>query len=305
MITGLAKGTSGTEVRSLQEALNGQGGHLLPDGNFDAKTDEAVRAFQRRTGLLPDGIAGPRTLETLTMMSTHSKTEFPSDNLADLMLRIGSFIAGSALTAMAQPFPPMLSQRPRSLHTSKNGLRFIYSHETQESVSNRLHWPKGASGVTLGPGYDMKTRKEQAIIDDMIAIDLKPETAQKVAEASGLAGREAQEFANNNSDLVNLTPQQQMRLLSRLLPNYEPFVKRPVQIDLLQHEFDALVCFAYNAPKKVTDVANLMNHGRIVDAMQKMNESVASAGEVFKTLVNRRHDEIALYLYGDYGRLRG
>ena len=185
MITGLAKGTSGTEVRSFQEALNGQGGHLLPDGNFDAKTDEAVRAFQRRTGLLPDGIAGPRTLETLTMMSTHSKTEFPSDNLADLMLRIGSFIAGSALTAMAQPFPPMLSQRPRSLHTSKNGLRFIYSHESQESVSNRLHWPKGASGVTLGPGYDMKTRKEQAIIDDMIVIDLKPETAQKVAEASG------------------------------------------------------------------------------------------------------------------------
>jgi hypothetical protein len=31
----------------------------------------------------------------------------------------------------------------------------------------------------------MKTRKEQAIIDDMIVIDLKPETAQKVAEASG------------------------------------------------------------------------------------------------------------------------
>jgi hypothetical protein len=107
---------------------------------------------------------------------------------------------------MAQPFPPMLSQRPRSLHTSKNGLRFIYSHESQESVSNRLHWPGGANGVTLGPGYDMKTRSPQKIAEDMTAIGLKPETAQKVAEASRLEEDKARPFAKDNKQLVNLTP---------------------------------------------------------------------------------------------------
>jgi GH24 family phage-related lysozyme (muramidase) len=66
-----------------------------------------------------------------------------------------------------------------------------------------------------------------------------------------------------------------------------------------------LVCFAYNAPNKLTDVADLINYGRIADAMQKINGSVKSSGQVLKTLVDRRHDEIALYLYGDYGRLRG
>jgi peptidoglycan hydrolase-like protein with peptidoglycan-binding domain len=34
---------------------------VVPDGNFGPKTEAAMRAFQRANGLLPDGIAGPKT----------------------------------------------------------------------------------------------------------------------------------------------------------------------------------------------------------------------------------------------------
>jgi len=34
-------------------------------GIFDAATEDAVRAFQRANGLVPDGIVGPRTWATV------------------------------------------------------------------------------------------------------------------------------------------------------------------------------------------------------------------------------------------------
>jgi putative chitinase len=37
----------------------------MAPGEFDAKTAEAVRAFQRQQGLTDDGLAGPLTLEAL------------------------------------------------------------------------------------------------------------------------------------------------------------------------------------------------------------------------------------------------
>lgn len=71
----LKEGDSGFMVERLQEALKSQlgagsstGGYSLEDmapGEFDAKTAEAVRAFQRQQGLTDDGLAGPLTLEAL------------------------------------------------------------------------------------------------------------------------------------------------------------------------------------------------------------------------------------------------
>ena len=33
----------------------------LPNGDFGARTEAAMREFQRRRGLVPDGIVGPKT----------------------------------------------------------------------------------------------------------------------------------------------------------------------------------------------------------------------------------------------------
>lgn len=56
-----------TGIRRLQElvnfyvAANVGGKQLVVDGDFGAKTEEAVRSVQRNVGLTVDGIAGSRT----------------------------------------------------------------------------------------------------------------------------------------------------------------------------------------------------------------------------------------------------
>ncbi|MFV0662759.1 N-acetylmuramidase domain-containing protein [Denitromonas sp.] len=67
-MTPLKIGNTGLAVRRLQQQLNAAGARptLIDDGHFGLKTQDAVRAAQRRLGLVVDGIAGPKTLETLT-----------------------------------------------------------------------------------------------------------------------------------------------------------------------------------------------------------------------------------------------
>lgn len=61
----LSIGDRGQQVKRLQEKLNEQGADLTADGIFGAGTHAAVLAFQARSGLTADGIAGRRTLEAL------------------------------------------------------------------------------------------------------------------------------------------------------------------------------------------------------------------------------------------------
>lgn len=59
----LKKGSKGTQVKYLQQFLNWYGNYKLAvDGSFGAKTYEAVRAFQKATGLTVDGIFGSKSL---------------------------------------------------------------------------------------------------------------------------------------------------------------------------------------------------------------------------------------------------
>lgn len=64
----LMLGSKGDSVSRLQEELNDHGSAIPPlstDGYFGSMTLEAVIAFQTSTGLVPDGIAGPLTLQAL------------------------------------------------------------------------------------------------------------------------------------------------------------------------------------------------------------------------------------------------
>ncbi|MEP6910466.1 MAG: peptidoglycan DD-metalloendopeptidase family protein [Actinomycetota bacterium] len=62
----LSIGERGWDVAALQFALAWQG---FPSGNFDgflsSHTDSALRRFQRRAGIRPDGVAGPATVAAL------------------------------------------------------------------------------------------------------------------------------------------------------------------------------------------------------------------------------------------------
>lgn len=61
----LEKGSKGEQVKALQRMLHAMGyniGTLNPiDGDFGSKTDAAVRAYQKKYGLIVDGIVGEQT----------------------------------------------------------------------------------------------------------------------------------------------------------------------------------------------------------------------------------------------------
>ncbi len=69
----LSQGSRGSEVRTLQRALNDNlhpNPRLVPDGIFGANTKSAVIAFQTQVVILIDGIAGPQTKSALGMPIT-------------------------------------------------------------------------------------------------------------------------------------------------------------------------------------------------------------------------------------------
>lgn len=61
----LQLGSTGTDVRRLQDLLGAHGYDLKIDGIYGPKTEAAVRAYQREHGLQIDGIAGPETMTHL------------------------------------------------------------------------------------------------------------------------------------------------------------------------------------------------------------------------------------------------
>jgi len=129
---------------------------------------------------------------------------------------------------------------------SEDGAEFIFTREACPGISNRLHWPGGGSGVTLGPGYDMKERTSSEIEKDLVGIGVDLAAAQAIGKAAGLKGAAAQTFASDNKDLVNLTKQQEFTLLDRVVPPYVNAVANNVKVPISQNQFDALVSLTYN-----------------------------------------------------------
>lgn len=59
-------GSQGQEVRNIQTRLKNWGYYNgSVDGVYGSRTAEAVKSFQRKNGLTPDGIAGPATLSKI------------------------------------------------------------------------------------------------------------------------------------------------------------------------------------------------------------------------------------------------
>lgn len=62
----LRLGTQGDSVQKVQEALRAQGYDVgTPDGKFGDATRQAVMAFQKKSGLKPDGLVGPQTFRAI------------------------------------------------------------------------------------------------------------------------------------------------------------------------------------------------------------------------------------------------
>ena len=71
----LKKGSKGEDVKTLQKALIKLGFSLTADGDFGAKTETAVKSFQKSKGIVADGIVGNKTWQLLGVTEqTNSKS---------------------------------------------------------------------------------------------------------------------------------------------------------------------------------------------------------------------------------------
>ena len=70
----LSYGSSGEDVKELQKALNNVGFSLDVDGKFGAKTQSAVKSYQKNSGLSVDGIVGNNTWTSLYGGVTNNNT---------------------------------------------------------------------------------------------------------------------------------------------------------------------------------------------------------------------------------------
>lgn len=76
----LQRGDRGLLVAALQVGLTHAGWPTVVDGIFGRHTERTVRGFQRANGLDVDGVAGPRTIATLTRaVGTPTTPTFPND----------------------------------------------------------------------------------------------------------------------------------------------------------------------------------------------------------------------------------
>lgn len=69
----LRLGSRGDLVRQLEQLLVVEGYPLKQDALFDQETEDAVRNYQTRMGLVPDGLAGSKTISTLLARAKNAK----------------------------------------------------------------------------------------------------------------------------------------------------------------------------------------------------------------------------------------
>lgn len=238
------------------------------------------------------------------MVGTSWQTLARANGLADpdvilpgqqLVIPAGSGARPPAEAPAPSPVAPAPAGTDRANGLSGAGLDALYRREAMAGVSNRLHWPEGASGVTLGPGYDLRYRSETEVVRDLTAIGVDPATAARVADGAGLSGLAARDFAGANRDLVNLSPAQERQLMERTVLPYSNAVREAVTVPLTQNQYDALVSFAYNIGIdgfRESTALRRLNGGDLAGATEAMAWWNKSDGVVVQGLVNRRADEI-------------
>lgn len=182
--------------------------------------------------------------------------------------------------------------------SSADGVQFVYRHEHVNGVSEHLHWPGGASGVTLGSGYDMGGKSADQITRDLTALGVPADQARVAAGAAGLTRAAARDYAAAHKTAVTLSPAQERTLLTRSLAGPTATVDAAVKVPLTRTQRDALISFTYNigdAGFRGSTTLRRLNAGDYAGAADAMKMWNKSDGQVNQGLINRRNDEVALF----------
>ena len=166
--TTLKLNSQGTKVSQLQTDLKQLGYYYAEiTGNFGAKTEAAVKAFQKAKGLTADGVAGTKTLNAIA--AAVDKAGGSSSGSSSTNMKLGS--TGAAVSALQQKLTTLgyyygdvtghygnLTQQAVKKFQKAKGLTQdgVASTATLNAITSAL---KNA-GVDVGPGTVATTLRE-------------------------------------------------------------------------------------------------------------------------------------------------
>jgi hypothetical protein len=131
---------------------------------------------------------------------------------------------------------PEVADRPAEAETAGNDFivsagQLTFDAEGLETrgifFSRKAHVPSNSSGVTLGRGYDMKSKSRSKIVADLSGTGIDDIIADKFSNAAGLKGKAAKKFIKR-SDIaeIEITPQQQKTMFEVTYEEHAADVKR-------------------------------------------------------------------------------
>ncbi len=156
----LQEGSSGSKVKTLQQRLISLGWLSgKADGEYGGATQAAVQAFQKKSGLWADGIAGPDTLEKL-YSSSAKKSTTPASSIGETL---EEGMSGSAVRA--------LQSRLKTLGYLSGSVDGDFGSATKTAViafqrNNGLTADGKAGTATLNKLYAEEQKKESSTKED-------------------------------------------------------------------------------------------------------------------------------------------
>lgn len=145
----LKRGSKGTEVLRMQEALKQLGYSLDADGKYGPGTAETVKQFQKNYGLTADGVAGNKTLTLLYSLVPGEEPAQPAPT--DGAAAGSEQIASGALTAVVSTTGGSLKLRAKaSTSASVTVYAYIPNGTRIEIISRGSTWCKAAYGGRTG-----------------------------------------------------------------------------------------------------------------------------------------------------------
>ncbi|PWK96686.1 putative peptidoglycan binding protein [Pantoea allii] len=191
----------------------------------DVKT---VQQLLQRNGfpqLRDDGRMGPKTIDAIK--SYQSKFMSRPDGLIDIHGRTWNRLSDSSGTNTTQP--AYSAEDNRHLNSGRltvNAGQVTFDAEGNDwpnspSFSRHIHWPKGASGVTIGRGYDMGGRSSETVKIDLIQAGVPIDQAILLARGAQLSPSESDKFVKKHRDECGvITREAQAKLFEMIYPKY-------------------------------------------------------------------------------------
>ena len=198
-------GSSGDDVKKLQEKLNSAGYKLDVDGQFGSKTQSAVKDYQQKNGLAVDGIVGTNTWGSLTGGTTTKNNSSKSTSKNSTTLKTTSnprptYKKSDALTAAEKQLAEFEAQKPAEF-TSQ------YTEKLDALVDKILGGEPFSYDVSEDALYDLY--KEKYVNQGKMAM---ADTAAKAAALTGGYG------SSYGTTAAQQTYQQYLTELNDIIP---------------------------------------------------------------------------------------